>query len=310
MKVSAIVPTYNSGDFLERCLNALEATGVVDDVTILDGGSSDGTDERAAQRGVRVVRMDGTVLARRLNKGIAEARHESVLVLNDDAFVDPDTPRLLAEVIRERPSVGIAGARLRYDDGRPQRSAGRYKTLAGELLFALAINRIVGRLRPSAVRPEPGTGIEKATWLPLCAAMVRKKAFEDVGGFDDRFAFYSEDQDFARKMTQAGWEIVVRSDAGAVHLAGGSTRRKDPGAWFVKYHQNRFLYLQKYNPRGWRVYALLWAVRASLHMAAWRARAIMCKLRSDPEGEVSARKWVEAFRQSRWPARAGHREER
>jgi GT2 family glycosyltransferase len=311
VKVSAVVPTYNSGELLDRCLDALAATDVVDDVTVLDGGSSDDTGERAAGRpGVRVVRLEGTKLSHRLNKGVEEAKHGIVLLLNDDAFVDPETPARLASVLLERPQVGVVGARLRYEDGSEQRSAGRYKTLLTSVLVVVGLNRLAIRLRAPDVRPEPGTGLAVTTWLPLCAAAVRKDAFRAIGGFDERFSFYSEDQDFARRLTEAGWQTVVRNDAGAVHLGGGATKAKDAGHWYVQYHQNRFIYLQKHYPRAWRVYGVLWALRASLHIAVWQARAIVYRLRSDAEGERSARKWVAAFRQARIPARAGDSDQR
>jgi N-acetylglucosaminyl-diphospho-decaprenol L-rhamnosyltransferase len=302
VRVSAIVPTYNSGERIERCLSALAASEAVDDVTVLDGGSSDGTDERAASwPNVRVVRMEGTSFGRRLNEGVARARHELVLLLNDDAFVDSATPARLAEVMHERPSVGVAGARLRYEDGSEQRSAGRYKTLSNAILSALFLARLADRVGPSPVRQVPGTPLARATWTPLCAALVRRSAFQGVGGFDERLTFYSDDQDFARRLTKAGWETVVRCDAGAVHIGGGSTASQNPSLWFARFHQSRFTYLQKHYPRGWRVYAVVWALRASLHMALWTIRALTNRLRSDPDGERTAREWVAAFRQARRP---------
>jgi N-acetylglucosaminyl-diphospho-decaprenol L-rhamnosyltransferase len=304
VRISAVVPTYNSGELLDRCLAALAATDVVDDVTVLDGGSNDGTDQRAARwPGVHVVRMDGTNVARRLNEGVAQACHELVLLLNDDAFVDPGTPMRLAEVMLERPRIGAAGARLRYEDGTAQRSAGRYKTLTDVTLGVLSLQRPAARLRPPPVRPEPGTPFEHATWLPLCAAVVRRSAFQGVGGFDERFAFYSDDQDFARRLTNAGWEMVVRSDAGAVHVGGGSTSARNPGPWFARYYESRFVYLQKHYPRAWRLFAVAWAVRASLHIALWRARALRHRLGSNPDEERLAREWVKAFRRARRPPR-------
>lgn len=305
MRISVVIPTYNSGELLDRCLGALSAARGVDEVIVLDGGSSDGTEDRAARwPGVRVVRLEGTTVPRRLNEGVAQARNELVLLLNDDAFVDPETPARLAEVILERPRVGAAGARLRYEDGREQRSAGRYVTLAGATLAALSLQRLAARLRPPPVQPEPDSPVARATWLPLCGAVVRKSAYQGVGGFDELFPFYSDDQDFARRFAKEGWEMVLRTDAGAVHVGGASTQKKAPASYIVRFYESRFLYLQKHYPRGWRLFAVVWGVRASLHVGLWRARALKHRLRSDADAERSAREWVTAFQRARRPPKA------
>jgi N-acetylglucosaminyl-diphospho-decaprenol L-rhamnosyltransferase len=303
VRVSAVVPTYNGGDRLHRCLDALEAAGNVDDVIVLDGGSTDGSSDRAGGRpGVRLIRMDSTTITERMNVAFPQTRNDFVMMLNDDAFVDPETPARLAEVLMREPRVAVAGARLRYVDGRDQTSAGGYRTLTDAILSALWLNSLSHRLRRPPVRPDPATGLERATWLPLCAALVRKRAFEEVGGFDDRYSFYAEDHDLARELASRGWQIVVRPDAGAVHVGGAGTSASEPGPWFARLHQNRFLYLRKYYPRAWRLYAMVWAARASVYMAVWRARALVCRRRSDERGERSALAWVAAFRQARWPA--------
>jgi N-acetylglucosaminyl-diphospho-decaprenol L-rhamnosyltransferase len=298
--ISAVIPTYNSGELLDRCLGALANASVVDEVLVLDGGSSDGTPQRAAKwPGARVVEMPGTTISQRLNAGVRAARHDLVLFLNDDAFVDPETPASLAQVMLERPRVGVAGARLRFADGSQQRSAGHYKTLSGEILATLRLKRILDRFRRSSVRPVAGAPLEQATWLPLCAAVVRRKAFREVDGFDERFSFYSEDQDFARRLVGSGWQLVVHTHAGAVHIGGGSTSSKDPGPWLVRYYQNRTLYMRKHYPHGWRIYAGVWTVRATGHIAVWRLRALRCRLTGDPVGESAARNWASAYRHAR-----------
>jgi N-acetylglucosaminyl-diphospho-decaprenol L-rhamnosyltransferase len=300
-RLSAVVPSYNGGARLERCLDAVAASAAVDDVIVLDGGSTDGTDDRIERRpDVRVLRMPGTHVSERLNEGVLLARNELVLLLDDDAFVDPETPARLGETMIEHPGIGAAGARLRYEDGSPQRSSSRYNTLTGLILDVLSLDRVTRRFRRPNL-PDPAPGLERATWLPLCAGVIRKAAFEQIGGFDPRFVFYKDDHDFAFRMTKAGWQTVVRDDAGAVHLGGAATSKKGREPYFAQYHRSQLAYLQKHYPRAWRIYAVLWAVRAQLHIALWSARALTRRFRSDAEGERSARAWVLAFRQA-WRA--------
>ena len=302
-RISVVIPTYNSGDLIDRCLDALAAADAVDDVHVLDGGSSDGTEERAARRpGVRVERHEGTYLSHRFNLGFERAHHDLILMLNDDAFVDPETPARLAEVLADNPHAAVAGSRLRYGDGREQRSGAGARTLADSTLAVLSLGALARRVNRRAMAPVPGTPLHEVTWIPLCAALVSRAAWRDIGGFDERFAFYGEDQDFGRRLADAGWRLFVRDDAEAIHLGGGSSAAKSPGVWFSRYHQTQFLYLRKHYPRGWRIYALAWGTRATAHIAVWRARMLIARMRGDPGGERVAREWVSAFRKARRPA--------
>jgi N-acetylglucosaminyl-diphospho-decaprenol L-rhamnosyltransferase len=305
VRLSAVIPTFNGGALLERCLDALAAAPEVDEAIVLDGGSTDGTPERAAARErVRVVTLPATSVQSRINRGFAEARNEAVLLLNDDAFVDPETPRLLGAVLIERPRVALVGASLRWEDGSAQRSVGRYRTLWNETVMALPSGKLLlGALPARGIPARKSAGVEDVKWIPLCCAAVRRSAFLAVGGFDKRYSFYFDDHDFCRRVVEQGLEIVVRWDAGAVHVGGGGTSAKEPFGWFGRYHENRFVYLQKWYPRTWRVYAPVWAARAWVHAGVWRIRALLRRLRADAEGERSAREWSRTFMRVARPLR-------
>jgi N-acetylglucosaminyl-diphospho-decaprenol L-rhamnosyltransferase len=301
--ISAIIPTLDGGSLLVRCLDALAAAGV-DEVLVLDGGSTDGGPQRAAARpGVRVLELPGTSVQARINRGVEEARHEMVLLLDDDAFVDPPAPALLAAALAEGPRVALVGAALRWEDGSEQRSLGRYRTLLNETLLTLPAGRHAWARVASPVATRKATGVDRATWLPLCCAMARRSAFLEVGGFDERYSFYYDDQDFCRRMEEAGWELAVRWDAGAVHVGGGVTSARDPSRWFGRYQDNRLRYLRKWYPRGWRVFAAAWAARACVHAALWTLRALLRALRADADGARTARGWARTFLRGALPRR-------
>lgn len=293
-----MIPTLDSGTVLDRCLDALAGEREVDEVLVLDAGSTDGSDRRAAAReGVRVLTLPGTGIQARLNRGVEEARNDLVVLLNSDAFVDPGTPRKLAELLEERPGAGASGARLRSEDGSSQKSGDRYKTLLQHTITTLPGSRLITRRPPSP----KASGIEPVTWLPLCCAVVRRSACLQIGGWDERFTFYYEDQDLCRRLAEAGWELAIRWDAGAIHIGGGSTSSRDPSRWLVRYHENRVIYLQKWYPRAWRIYSAVWMGRAWLQASLWRARALRLRLRSDHEGASAAREWARAFQRTARP---------
>jgi GT2 family glycosyltransferase len=295
-QLSAVIPTFNGGAYLERCLDALDQADGVDEVLVLDGGSNDGSPERAERhKGVRVLSFPGTSFQWRLNEGVRQARGEFVLHLNDDAFVDPATPQRLVELMREGPRLAVAGAGLRYEDGRAQRSVGRYRTLVGELLGLFLFSRLNGRLSQGPLPSWKESGVDAAPWMPLCCAVLRRSAFESIGGFDERFSFYYDDQDFCRRLADGGWTLAVRWDAGAIHVGGATTQAKNPPAWFKRYHANRLRYLRKHYPRAWSAFAALWPFRAALHLALWWMRAAVYRFRRDRTAEQNAREWVRTF---------------
>jgi N-acetylglucosaminyl-diphospho-decaprenol L-rhamnosyltransferase len=302
VSISAVIPNLNSGALLDRCLDALDAQAEVDEVLVVDAGSTDGSAQRAAERElVRVISAPGTSIQARLNLSLEEARNEYVLLLNSDAFVDPQTPAKLVEVLDQRPEVGASGACLRFEDGSPQKSSDRYKTLLRETLAALP----GGRRFTGFGRPDPKAhGIDPVTWLPLCCAVVRRSAGREIGGWDERFTFFYEDQDFCRRLAEAGWGLAIRWDAGAIHVGGGSTgtwKSREPSEWFVRLQENRILYLQKWYPHAWRAFAVVWLGRSWMHVVLWRARAVRSRLQADRDGARRAQAWARMFRRAARP---------
>ena len=298
--VTVLIRTYNSGPLIERCLAAVHAARGVDEILVLDGGSDDGTPDRAEALGATVHRMPGTGPTHRINVGVRMAQHDLVLLLDDDAFVDPETPARMAAVMTERPDVGAVGAALRNGDGDEARSTRPCKTLGSVTLDAMGLRRIAPSGRRAVRQAESDEVVRSVTWVPLCSAMVRRQAFDDVGGIDERFTFYGADDEFAHNLLEHGWRLAVSRDAGAVHLGSASTAAKNPARWFPLYQQEQFRYLQKHYPHSWRSYEAVWLVRSSLHTAMWTLRARRSR---DADARAEAQEWAEAFRVARWPHR-------
>ena len=293
MGVSAVIPHRNSGELLDRCLDALAAGRGVDEVIIADEASTDGSAERAAARpGVRVIQSPGAGFAVAMNAAVEAAQGEWLLLANSDSFVRPDTVERLRRRLEENPRLALCGAALVDEQGKRTKTHHYLFTLRRALVDALGI-------RP--VLPQDGSGLERVeAVLPTCA-LARREAIEGVGGFDERFLFYYEDMDLVRRLARAGWEQAVDWDAEAVHVGGGSTSSGRPQRWFRQYHASRLLYLRKHYPRGWLLYIALWAPKALAHSLAWRVRAAVRGLRADAAGATVAREWASAFRQAVLP---------
>ena len=100
MNISAIVPVWNGRDLLARLLDTLEAqTRPAVELLIVDNGSTDGAPEMARARGARVIAMGRNAgFAAAVNRGIREASHPLVAILNSDVELAPDYLEKLAAV--------------------------------------------------------------------------------------------------------------------------------------------------------------------------------------------------------------------
>jgi GT2 family glycosyltransferase len=293
VSASAVIPHRNSGELLARCVEALERADGVDEVVVVDEGSTDGSADAVCGRPrVRVLPATGVGFAAAMNDGIAASASDLLLLLNSDAFVEPDTAARLLARLDENPKLALCGAGLVDGEGAPTKSHSFLLTLRRALLDA------VGR------RPElrqTGSGLERVEAVFPTCAVARREAIEAVGLLDPRFSFYYEDMDLCRRLHDAGWEQAVDWDARAVHLEGGSTKRRAPTRWFEQYHRSRMLYLRKHHPRGAALYAALWFVKAGAHTLAWTARALLSLLRADRASARTAWQWAGAFGRTALP---------
>ncbi len=292
---SAVIPHRNSGTLLGRCVEALlSSSGGLDEIVVADEASSDGSVEQVvALPHVRVVESSRRGFAAAINAGVEATSAERVLLLNSDAFVRPDTLERLGRRLDEDPKLAICGASLVDEDGV------RAKTHTFLFTFWRAMVDTLN-IRPRLAQEGTGLMYTQAV-LPTCA-LVRREAFDEVGGFDERFVFYYEDLDFSLRIARAGWRQAIDWDAEAVHVGGGSTSQNAPQRWFVQFHRSRLIYMKKHYPGLWLVYALFWAVKAWVHVGTWTAHAWMARLRGDRSREVYARAWASAMRSSAWPS--------
>jgi len=224
-------------------------------VTVVDGGSDDGStaeisgaiDREGWREWAELIALDVNVgFAGGNNAAIAPllARADPpdyVHLMNPDASIRPGAVRALVEYLEHNRQVGIAGSRLEYPSGRPQRSAFRFPSLASELENAMQFRLSTWLLEPWAVaRPVPDE-ISPTDWLSGASMMVRREVFDDVGLLDDRFFLYFEETDFCLRASRAGWRCAYVPASRVVHRVAQATgitaerdevERRRPGYWF------------------------------------------------------------------------------
>lgn len=200
--ISVIVPVRNGGAAFARCLDALTAACRADEceLVVADDASTDGSGERARERGARVVRLDeqgGPAAAR--NAAARVARGRVLLFVDADVEVRAGTVGRVVSLMREREDVAaVFGS---YDDAPAAPGlVSRYKNLLHHFVHQHA-------------------RAEAETFWAGCGA-VRREAFERTGGFDARrYARPSvEDIELGRRLRRQGFRILLDKGLQVKHL--------------------------------------------------------------------------------------------
>jgi GT2 family glycosyltransferase len=215
--------TYNALPWLERCLESVRGVETV----VVDHGSTDGTVAFVRERfpEVEVAEQENRGLAFGWNAGVARTHGDFVLLLNSDAWLDEGALDELVRFAESLPRAAVVAPRLRYPDGRLQRSVRGFPTLwriATEYLF---LRKLAPRSHAlNAFYAGPVTHDEPlvAEWIMGAVWLVRRAAIEDVGPADDGFFLFSEETDWAWRFRAAGWEVWLCPGAGATHVYGAS----------------------------------------------------------------------------------------
>ena len=262
-----VVVTYFPGDFLEDFLASLPAAseGPIP-VTVVDNGSTDGSVERAeAHPGVDLIETGRNAgYGTAANLGVAQATEEWVLVVNPDIEFEPQSIDQLLTVADRWPRAAALGPRIHTADGMLYPSARELPSLGRGIGHAA-----FGWVWPSnpwtaSYRRERGTPVEGvAGWLSGACLMVRREAFDAVGGFDEGYFMYFEDTDLCERLARSGWDVVYAPSATVVHHGGHATSR-NLIAMSKAHHDSAYRYLSRRYRGAW------WApVRGALKAGLW-----------------------------------------
>lgn len=248
--ISILMVNFNSGDLVIASLREVFARqGEVEfEVIVADNGSTDGSRERIEKEFPRALVL---ALGRNLgfgaanNRAAAIARGEGLLLLNSDAWPLPGSIALLAAALDKNPKLGLACPLLYYPDGRPQFHGAPWTGVVGETLQKLR----------NPFERWPITHTFGLGWFTAACVLVRRQAFEQIGGFDEKFFLYFEDVDLCHRLRKAGWQMKTVPRAKALHIKGGS-QHEIAEFTELEYRRGQLRYYLKHRP-AWEI-RFLW----------------------------------------------------
>lgn len=252
--VAAVVVNYNAGDHLEACLVSLAAEGV-EPVLVVDNGSRDGSRAVVDSVGALWLESGGNLgYGRAANLGAADPRlagAEHLLVCNPDLEILPGCVAVLADTLASDPPVGIVGPRLSNPDGSLYPSARTFPDLVdavghGLLGLIAPANRFTRRYRLLDWDHRDRAEVD---WVSGACFLVRRSAWESVGGFDPAYFMFFEDTDLCERLGQRyGAQACVYVPGAQVVHAEGQARARHPVWMLREHHRSAYRYLRRHYP--------------------------------------------------------------
>jgi Predicted glycosyltransferases len=266
--VSVIVPTWNSEEDIEDFLNSLERQTYPKasmELVVVDNGSTDNS-VQVIQRWHEGQRMAGWfglhLIESPRNNGIAQAynlgyansssRAFAILRGEADVILEPEVVESLCGVIRDNPSVGVAGARgLLYGTVPPQLDHA-----------ASYMNWWNGRLR----RVDPDHLVDCDSVLGP-TFLTRRSCIDEMQFFFPSDRFLASELEFCTRVKRGGRRVVCEPRAVAYHKGARSSGNLDFGRFGYVAQRETVLFHLKYNPLPQKLFCLAWNAAYSLKQA-------------------------------------------
>ncbi len=282
--ISTLVVCWNNGDFLTRCLESVPSDT---DLVVVDNGSTDRSPDIVAEQFplatlIRLEHNEG--FAAGVNRAAAKATGTYLLLLNPDAEATPRAIERLSTFLDEHPNCGAVTGRLLSMTEEPQHDfhARRLPTMPSLAFELLLVNRLWPK-NPITRRAELADLDETAT-EPIersasCCFMLRRAAFDQVGGLDEQFSpAWFEDADLCKRLLDARWSIFSVPTAVFRHLGGTSVRTLGRARRKRIFYRNMERYVRKHHGR------IGAAVVKTLLVTGMGLRVVGSALRADREG--------------------------
>lgn len=228
--VTVAVVSAGASEHLRRCLASLRPDHEQGraDVWVVDNASTDGAPDLVREEfpWVSLIASEENLgFGRAVNLVASRTASPWLATANDDVAVAPGAIARLLEAGAASPSAGTLAPRLVLPDGTTQHSAYPFPSPAvaaatelGAARFAPRLARrlcLLGAWDPDRPRTVP--------WVIAAFALVRRAAFDAVGGFDARQWMYAEDLSLGWRLHRAGWPARYEPAAHVAHHGGAST---------------------------------------------------------------------------------------
>jgi N-acetylglucosaminyl-diphospho-decaprenol L-rhamnosyltransferase len=231
--ISVVIVTCNAIELLAKCLASLrEGVEYSLEMIIIDNGSRDGTADMVRKeypQAILIKNIKNRGVAPARNQGLRIARGDFIMILDDDAYVEPGTLERFISFMEHNTAVGLCGPRIIDGLGQLTTSCKRFPTPFSFLLNRYPQFTIIDK--NNALSKHLMLDWDHKNMVPVdyvigACQFIRRGAFLAVGFLDDKIFYGPEDIDYCVRMWMGGWKVFYVPAIVAVHTPRRITKRK------------------------------------------------------------------------------------
>jgi GT2 family glycosyltransferase len=228
--VTIAIVSWNTRDLLKRCLESLapEVERGLAEVWVVDNASTDGSPDLVRERfdWVRLIASDENLgFGKAINLVARQTSSEWVATANADIALRPGALDTLLATGARDPGAGVIAPRLVLPTGETQHSVFAFPTILFSFFLAIGAFRLSKTIGDRRAFPGywDSERARRVPWAIAAFLLVRRTAWDEVGGFDERQWMYAEDLDLGWRLHQHGWATRYEPRAAVDHESAAST---------------------------------------------------------------------------------------
>lgn len=278
MDISIIIVNWNTKDLLLSCISSIHkniSEILTYEVIVVDNGSKDGSVDA-----IKTIYPEVILIENEKNLGFAIAnniafkkmRGRYALLLNTDCILTKGAVNELFTFMENHPDAGICCGQLLNQDGSKQNSFASFPCLLSYLTNESLLKIIWPSKFPSKYNSYSAP-IKVDSCIGACM-MIRKKALDEVGLFDEDYFFFFEETDLSYRMKKSGWNVYFIPFVKIYHIQG-----KSVGSDILSramFYKSRYIFLKKHYSKKLIIYFSLIFLRLIFNALLNLLGTIMC----------------------------------
>jgi len=273
--ISFILVNYNTLKLTNEAINSILNSFCNKDfeIIVVDNASTDGSKEFfeniEIENFIYIYNDNNVGFGKANNIGFKYSHGEYIYILNNDTLLHTkDIENIVLEKFNKYYNLGVLTTKVQYEDGTLQPNVQNFTSLKTVVLRLLKVGQFVRSnklllnlfihlpLKPKFIKTylenfDKERKEEFIDWASGCSLIFKREVYEQLGGFDENFFMYTEDEELCYRVQQSGYKILYTPDILITHFEGKSNTNKNINEFLVKTKvESEFYYYKKHFPNN------------------------------------------------------------